>query len=57
MENAELLQRVLNQTIERMAKQTAQHESEIANFNAQIILLQEQLNDKIDVSGKNIDNS
>lgn len=44
MDNAELLQKVLSQTIERMARQTAQHESEIANFNAQIILLQQQVN-------------
>lgn len=44
MENSELLQKVLNQTIERMAKQTAQHESEIANLVAQIIVLQDQLN-------------
>lgn len=47
MENQELLQKVLNSTIERMAKQSMNYEAEIANLNAQIILLKEQLDDKI----------
>lgn len=39
MTNEELLQATLNSTIERISKQAASYEAEIANLNAQIIIL------------------
>jgi prefoldin subunit 5 len=39
MTNEELLQITLNSTIERLGKQATAYESEIANLNAQITLL------------------
>jgi flagellar capping protein FliD len=45
MTNEELLQSTLNATIERMGKQTTSYESEIANLNAQIIFLNNRLNE------------
>jgi hypothetical protein len=43
MTNEELLQTTLNQTIERMARQSMNYEVEIVNLNSQIAIL----NDKI----------
>lgn len=43
MTNEELLQKVLNSTIERFARQTINHEAEIANLSSQIIILSEQI--------------
>lgn len=45
MENQELLQQVLNSTLERMARQSMNYEAEIANLNAQIILLKNQVDE------------
>ncbi len=51
MENQELLQQVLNNTLERFARQTANYEAEIANLNAQIFLYKDQIekNNKTEV--------
>lgn len=43
METQQLLQQVLNSTLERMARQTFTYESEIANLNAQILLHKEEI--------------
>lgn len=43
MTNEELLQATLNSTIERIGKQAIAYESEIANLNAQIALLNVRL--------------
>lgn len=43
MTNEELLQRVLNSTIERFGKQAINYEAEIANLNSQIVLLSYQI--------------
>jgi prefoldin subunit 5 len=39
MTNEELLQQVLNMTLERLGKQASTYESEIANLHAQILVL------------------
>jgi len=43
MTNEELLQKVLNSTIERFGKQALSYEAEIANLNSQIIILNSQI--------------
>ena len=43
MTNEELLQQVLNSTIERIGRQTVQYEAEIANLNSQVLILGTQL--------------
>lgn len=43
MTNEELLQQVLNSTIERIGRQTIQYEAEIANLNSQVLILGTQL--------------
>lgn len=43
MTNEELLQSTLNATIERVSKQATAYEAEIANLNAQIILLNDRI--------------
>lgn len=43
MTNEELLQQVLNTTVERLGKQAITYEAEIANLHSQIIILQNQL--------------
>jgi uncharacterized coiled-coil protein SlyX len=43
MTNEEILQKTLNSTLERMGKQAATYEAEIANFNAQLMLLASRL--------------
>ena len=43
MNNEELLQKVLNSTIERMGRQAIAYEAEIANLSSQIIILSSQL--------------
>lgn len=43
MTNEELLQQILNSTIERLGRQTVQYEAEIANLNSQVIILNSQI--------------
>lgn len=43
MTNEKLLEKVLAVTIERFAKQTSLYETEIANLNAQVIVLSSQI--------------
>lgn len=49
MTNEELLQKVLNTTIERLGRQAISYEAEIANLNSQVAILSsqiEELNEK-----------
>ena len=49
MTNEELLQKILNSTIERLGKQAINYEAEIANLNSQVLILSaqiEELNEK-----------
>ena len=43
MTNEELLQSTLNATVERLGKQATTYEAEIANLNAQIVLLNNRI--------------
>lgn len=43
MTNEELLQRVLNSTIERFGRQAVSYEAEIANLNSQIAIMSSQI--------------
>jgi hypothetical protein len=43
MTNEDLLQKVLNNTIERMGRQAISYEAEIANLSSQIIILTSQI--------------
>ena len=43
MTNEEILQRTLNATLERLGKQATTYEVEIANLNAQAIVLNSQI--------------
>lgn len=43
MTNEELLQKVLNTTIERLGRQAINYEAEIANLNSQILILSTQI--------------
>lgn len=43
MTNEELLQKVLNSTIERFGRQAISYEAEIANLNSQISILNYQI--------------
>lgn len=43
MTNEEILQGTLNATLDRISKQTRAYEAEIANLNAQIIVLSNQV--------------
>lgn len=43
MTNEELLQKVLNTTIERLGRQALNYEAEIANLNSQILILSSQI--------------
>lgn len=45
MTNEEILQSTLSATIERLSKQTKMYEAEIANLNAQIIMLTNQVSE------------
>lgn len=45
MTSEELLQQLLNSTVDRLGKQTVHYESEIAKLNSQIIILNKQLED------------
>lgn len=47
MTNEELLQATLNSTIERLGKQATSYEAEIANLNAQIVILNNQVQNLI----------
>lgn len=49
MTNEELLQKVLNSTIERLGRQAINYEAEIANLSSQVLILSaqiEELNEK-----------
>jgi len=41
--NEDLLQRVLNSTIERLGRQAVAYEGEIANLSSQVIILNHQI--------------
>ena len=43
MTNEELLQQILNSTIERIGRQTVQYEAEIANLSSQVLILTGQM--------------
>ena len=43
MTNEELLQQMLNSTVERFGRQAVQYESEIANMSSQLLILNNQL--------------
>jgi chromosome segregation ATPase len=43
MTNEELLQKLLNSTIERFGRQAINYEAEIANINSQIVILSNQI--------------
>ena len=43
MTNEELLQKILNSTIERIGRQAINYEAEIANLNSQILILSSQI--------------
>lgn len=43
MTNEELLQKTLNNAIERIGRQTINYEAEIANLTSQIIILSSQI--------------
>ena len=45
MSNEQLLQQLLNSTVERLGKQAVYYEAEIAKLNSQIIILNKQLED------------
>ena len=45
MTNEELLQKVLNSTIERFGRQAINYEAEIANLNSQIAILNYQIDE------------
>lgn len=49
MTNEDLLQNILNTTIERLGRQAINYEAEIANLNSQVLILSaqiEELNEK-----------
>jgi hypothetical protein len=39
MTNEDLLQKILNSTIERLGRQATQYEAEVANLTSQVIIL------------------
>jgi hypothetical protein len=43
MTNEELLQKILNNTIERIGRQTINYEAEIANLSSQLMILTAQV--------------
>ena len=43
MTNEDLLQKVLNNTIERIGRQAVAYEAEIANLSSQVIILNSQI--------------
>ena len=43
MTNEELLQKILNNTIERIGRQAINYEAEIANLSSQVIILNSQI--------------
>jgi len=48
MTNEDLLQKVLNSTIERMGRQAVAYEAEIANLSSQIVILNSQIEEMKD---------
>ena len=45
MTNEELLQKILNNTIERLGRQAVNYEAEIANLTSQVMILNSQIED------------
>lgn len=45
MTNEQLLQQLLNSTVDRLGKQAVYYEAEIAKLNSQIIILNKQIED------------
>lgn len=45
MTNEQILQETLSNTLQRIGKKTVEYESEIANLSAQIIILNNQINE------------
>lgn len=45
MTNEQLLQETLNNTLQRIGKKVVEYEAEIANLSAQIIILNNQMNE------------
>lgn len=43
MTNEELLQKILNSTIERLGRQAVNYEAEIANLTSQVLILTHQV--------------
>lgn len=56
MTNEELLQKVLTLSINRMGKKIVDYETEIANLNAQLMILNEQI-EKINSGDININDN
>ena len=50
MTNEELLQKTLNNTIERIGRQAINYEAEIANLTSQIIILSSQIEELNEMS-------
>lgn len=50
MTNEELLQKILNNTIERIGRQTINYEAEIANLTSQVMILTSQIEELSDLS-------
>ena len=50
MTNEELLQKVLNNTIERLGRQSVNYEAEIANLTSQIFILNSQVEEFIEAA-------
>jgi len=52
MNNEEVLQKTINILLERIARQTAAYESEIANLNAKIIVLNSKQEDSLSAKSR-----
>jgi hypothetical protein len=50
MTNEELLQKILNNTIERVGRQAINHEAEIANLTSQVMILTAQVEELSDAT-------
>ncbi len=54
MTNEELLQKILNSTIERLGRQTTQYEAEIANLTSQIFILSVRIEELEKIKDKKV---
>jgi hypothetical protein len=50
MTNEELLQKVLNNTIERLGRQAVNYEAEIANLTSQVFILNSQVEEFLEAA-------